>query len=145
MVADIHTLAANMREADRLEVMASHGPDLEEGVRQSLQVSSHMWAVDIDGQLAILGGIAVHNLLEGIASPWLLGTKTLEQHPGVLIREGGYYLNVAKSLYPYLFNYVDARNTKAQRWLRRVGFKFDQEPVPFGVLQLPFYRFEMRN
>lgn len=143
--ADIGALVQNLRAADRDELLASHGPDLHAAVAQALRVSGHQWAVEIDGALALLGGLAVTSLLGGIASPWLLGTDLLERHPGALTRLGRQYRDVSCGLYSVLFNYVDARNVKAQRWLRRLGFQIAGSPVPYGPKGLPFYRFEMRT
>ena len=44
--------------------------------------------------------------------------------------------------FPFMFNYVDARHTDAIRWLKWLGFEFD-EAAPYGPFDLPFYRFTM--
>lgn len=142
---DIYTLVANLRMCDRLELEASYGIDLAEGIRRALRVSQHLHTVEVGGQLAFIGGLAIVSLLGSEASPWLLGTAMLDRRPGALTRVSREYIDAWKKQYSVLFNYVDARNTKSQRWLRHLGFEVSAEPVPYGVQQLPFFRFEMRN
>ena len=48
------------------------------------------------------------------------------------------------SRYDELYNYVDARNTQAIRWLRWLGFTI-MDTEPYGLCGLPFHRFEMRR
>ncbi len=142
---DVLALVADMRPADYDEVAASSAQTVLASVEHGLAVSAHRWAVDIDGQLALLGGVRTVSLLEGVGSPWLLGTRRVERFPGALTKLGIQYSDVSLRAFPYLFNYVDARNVKAIRWLRRIGFTMGDEPVPYGPQNMPFYRFEMRN
>lgn len=143
--ADIPVLVANLREADRQELEAARGGEPHEAVRSALALSSHRWAMDVDGNLGLVGGIVTVSLLNGIGSPWLLGTTELDRIPGALTKIGLRYRDVALGLFPELVNYVDARNVKAIRWLKRLGFTVSDTPVPYGVSRLPFYRFELRS
>lgn len=142
--ADIEALLANLRPGDRLEMEAS-GRALPDLVRSSLRCSPHRWAVDVDGKLALLGGVAVMSLVGGIGSPWLLGTCELDRVPGALTRIGVRYRDLALGMFPVLINYVDARNVKAIRWLKRLGFEVDTDPTPHGPNGLPFFKFELRS
>jgi hypothetical protein len=141
---DIATLVANLRALDRQEIDASHGGDPHEAVRHALAVSPHRWAMEVDGELALLGGVAPVSLVGGIGSPWLLGTRVLERRGGVLTRVCLGYRDLALGLYPVLVNYVDARNTNSIRWLKRLGFAVADEPTPYGPQRMPFYRFELK-
>lgn len=42
--------------------------------------------------------------------------------------------------YPYLYNYVDARNTKTIQWLEYLGAEIS-EPRNYGAENLPFHFF----
>lgn len=143
--ADIAALVTNLRSLDRQELEASHGGDLHNAVRHALHISRHRWAVEVNGQLALLGGVATVSLLNDVGSPWLLGTTVLDTVPGALTRIGLRYRDVAKSLYPHLISYVDARNVKSIRWLKRLGFNVDDQPVPYGPRGMPFCKFELRS
>jgi hypothetical protein len=143
--ADIAQLAATLRPADRAELEASHPGDPLDAIRHALAVSPHRWAMEVDGQLALLGGVAPVSLVGGIGSPWLLGSTVLERKGGVLTRVCLGYRDLALGLYPHLVNYVDARNATSIRWLRRLGFEVADTPTPYGPKGLPFYRFELRS
>lgn len=142
--ADIAALVADMRAGDAAELAASHPGDPHEALRHALAISPHRWALDVDGKLALLGGVAVVSLLDGVGSPWLLGTNVLNTKGGVLTRVCLAYRDLALGLFPTLVNYVDARNTTSIRWLRRLGFALAADPVPYGPRRMPFYRFELR-
>lgn len=143
--ADVEALAANMRFLDRQELEASHGGDLVQAVQHAVDVSTACWAMLVDGELAMLGGVAPLSLVGGVGSPWMLGTTLLDRSPGALTRIGVEYLRVVLGLYPELVNYVDARNVKSIRWLRRLGFRIAAETIPYGPQKLPFHRFDMRT
>jgi len=141
--ADAAALAAAMREADRQEVAATSGPDILAAVVRSMAVTPDCMAAERGSALVALFGVAPISLLEGIGSPWMLGTTALERIPGALTRSVRHYLVGMLRAYPILVNHVDARNTASVRWLWRLGFAI-YAPEPFGVLGLPFHRFEMR-
>lgn len=143
-VADCADLAPRLREADRQEVMAASGPDVEKTLHRALFASSHRWAAELDGELVALFGFAPVSLLDGIGSPWLLASPSLSRIPGALTKITLKHIQAVQGLYPCLENYVDARNTQSIRWLKRIGFTFGAKPVPWGVEGLPFYRFERR-
>jgi RimJ/RimL family protein N-acetyltransferase len=44
--------------------------------------------------------------------------------------------------FSHLENFVDARNARSIRWLRRLGFSI-REPRRMGLSDVTFYRFEM--
>jgi hypothetical protein len=143
--ADVLALAECMRFLDRQELEASHGGDLVVAVQHAVDVSTSSWAMCVDGVMVMLGGVAPLSLLGGIGSPWMLGTEGLNSVPGALTRIGVEYLRIVQDSYPILINYVDARNTKSIRWLRRLGFKVADDPIPYGPQKLPFYQFELRT
>lgn len=142
---DVLALAAGMRFLDRQELEASHSGDILSAVQRAVDISTRCWAVYVGDVLVMLGGVAPISMLGGIGSPWMLGTEALERVPGALTRVGVQYLQVVLGVYPELLNYVDARNVKSIRWLRRLGFTISDEPIPYGPKKLPFYRFEMRT
>ena len=144
-LSDVDALVANLRPADALELSASGGRDLHNSVRHALNISPHRWAIEADGELVILGGVVPISLIGGVGTPWMLGTTRMDRLPGALTKVGMHYRDVAKSLYPELVNYVDARNVKAIRWLKRIGFTLSDTPEPYGVQGLPFYKFELRS
>lgn len=143
--ADVLALADDMRFLDRQELEASHGANILPAVQRAVDISTKCWAVYVNDTLVMLGGVAPICMLTGIGSPWMLGTDALENVPGALTRVGVEYLRVVQGIYPELVNYVDARNVKSIRWLRRLGFTIAPHTTPYGPKGLPFYRFEKRE
>jgi hypothetical protein len=138
---DLPVLVANMRPADRAELTACSGPDLARTVRASFDITPNAFAwVDGDSLVAV-GGIAPVCLLTGTGSPWMVGTSLLDSFPSALTRGAKTYLRRMQRTYPIQVNYVDARNVRSVRWLRRLGFTI-HPAEPHGVAGLPFHRFE---
>ncbi|MGU3629837.1 hypothetical protein [Comamonas sp. C24C] len=141
--ADAGRLVSDMREADRAEVEACSGPDVLAAISASIARTGEPFAVESDGQLLAVGGVVPISLLSGQGSPWLLGTTALDLFPGRLTRGAKTYLSRMQTEYPHLLNYVDARNVRSVRWLRRLGFTV-HPAEPYGIAGLPFHLFEMR-
>jgi len=142
---DVDAIAPNLRVADRLEVEACTALDIHEALSTAARSSALVWAIDIDGEPAGIFGAVPFSLLGGVGCPWLLGTPALERAPSTLTREGRRYIRRMLAMFPELTNFVDARNEKSIRWLRALGFRLDAETTPYGLYDLPFYRFDMRN
>lgn len=142
---DIEHVAANMRQADIEEITAGTGSSPADALIESVMLSTACLALDIDGEPAAIFGVApLTGMLGSMGSPWLLGTRLLERRPRALIALGPYYRDGMLAMYPHLVNYVDARNTRSIRWLKWLGFEFD-EAKPHGAAGLPFHRFELRR
>lgn len=139
---DIEILAANMRQADIDEVGAcGHSPI--EALEYSVKASMHCWTATGDGELACMFGVTPISMLGGIGCPWMLGTELITQNAGAFIRHSRSYIQEMLQAYPHLFNFVDARNAKAIRWLKRAGFTL-HDPVPHGPYGMLFHPFEMK-
>jgi hypothetical protein len=141
---DIGHLAENLREADRCELVALEGQGIDpfHVISRAVTMSSHVWAfVRVADNMPIsLFGVAP--MADHIGSPWMLGTEELYEHPRELVVFGRRYISLMTGAYPVLLNYVDARNEKSVRWLKRMGFQF-ADPEPLGPYGIPFHRFQM--
>lgn len=141
---DIEHVAANLRQADRDELIASSGPDMDpvdilaKGVMNATQVWT---ATTRDHEPCLIFGVNPICLLSGLGSPWALGTDRVFEYPGALVQSGRRYIATMAQHHPHLVNYVDARNTRSIRWLRRMGFTI-HPAKPHGPMRMPFHRFE---
>lgn len=130
-----------LRPSDRAEAEAwSHDPP-EKTVADSIKDSSEAWAGLADGELVCLFGVAPLTLIGVTGIPWLMGSVAIERHQRAFLRRNADFIDRWQVEYPILRNFVDARNTTSQRWLRWLGFRIDP-PVPYGVSGLPFHPFE---
>jgi hypothetical protein len=140
---DMEAILANLRQADYDEILASSG-DVERAVLDSPGHSVWSLAFWVNDELACVVGLApLDGLLGRRAAPWMMGTDVVDRHPGALMKATPRYIAGMLSTYPHLLNFVDARNTRNIRWLKRLGFKI-LPAVPYGAAQLPFHLFEMK-
>lgn len=142
-VAHVDELVANLRAADRVELVASGHPDHRKAIVDSLALSTHMATILIEGRVAAIFGLVPLSLVSGTAAPWLLGTDLMTQHRRALMRVAPSYIRAMLRAYPHLLNLVHAENELAVRWLRRAGFTF-HEAQPHPTTGAPFHRFEMK-
>ncbi|MGO9410038.1 MAG: hypothetical protein ACLQCB_04720 [Spirochaetia bacterium] len=142
----IFYLAEHMAEADRDEVTAAVGMGPYPALEDSLERSVVAWTgmVDFDRPVCMFG-VSPIDILGGVGSPWLLGTGELPRHAKTFMRLNKEYLLRMLELFPHLENWVDARHVVAIRWLKWLGFRFDEEPVPYGPFKLPFFRFHIER
>ena len=141
---DVDELIANLREADRQELLAGDG-DPAAAVVRSVRDSTWALALRVDGKLACIFGVApLDGLLGRRGSPWMLGTPVIDRNPRVLIDMSPAYLDTMLGQYPHLINRVDARNRRSIRWLKWLGFTLHPAQMFPGHTH-PFHLFEMRK
>lgn len=141
---DAKILAKFMRVPDIAEIEAASGLSPLQVIQAAIAATDRPMTAFFNDELACIFGVAPLCFLAGQGAPWMLGTEQIDHHPGAFLRRCGSYIAEMAASYRHLLNYVDARNTRSIRWLKRMGFTF-QEAVPYGVSQLPFHLFEMRN
>lgn len=141
--ADVAELAANMRQADRDEIAASHGGEAIDVVSESVRASSESWALRINGRLACIWGvvpIASTGLAGGRGVVWMLTTSVVERFPVAFWRFCRDAVRDLVQRWAVLVNMIDLRHEKAVRWAERLGFAF-AAPVPVGPDRVPFVPF----
>lgn len=136
--SDVFYLADRLRKADIEELKAYTGKDY------CLHSVMGSWAGSIDS-FAILKNenpVGIFGLCERdkVGMPWLLGTDELTENPFFLTLNARRYINQWLEQYGVLFNYVDARNKVAIRWLKALGFTVKIK-VTFSDPDLPFFQF----
>lgn len=142
--SDAESLGAHLRAADIEEIRAASGLAPCEALRRSYDFSTHVWAVRgqrIAPPIA-LWGVAPLSLIDGKGCPWLLASDSFEPLGLDIARLSRPLLAEMRNLYPQLENRVDARHTRAVRWLSWLGFAIDPATA-WGVEGRPFHRFWM--
>ena len=140
---DASYLSHRLRQADLDEVKASHNLTGREALQASMALSTHAWTGFGDGNMTVMFGVAPASLLYRVGVPWLLGSDDVMKYQVPFIRHCRRYVDEMLLCYSHLVNWVDARNTMSQRWLKWMGFTMG-EPEPYGAYRLPFIRFEKR-
>lgn len=135
---DIAPLAASMRDADVREVGAL-GRSPEQALRSSL--ASSLWALTAfegDVPIAMLG-VSPHNMMEGIGTPWMLGSERIYDNARTLVQLVPDVVAEMRVTFPRLENYVARDNARAIAFLRHFGWQVDDEPIEMNGVE--FVRF----
>ena len=128
-----YEVASNLRPEDRRECEEGHGivPTIHiplsslDGFCVSFNVPN--------GRIAGLAGIQQGGKI------WMLTTPAIHDYPVHFAREAKRFIDGRPE--PYLWNYVDKRNTVHIKLLKFLGFTFHEE-VTLGPNNLPFIRFD---
>jgi hypothetical protein len=139
---DARQIADKLRQADKREVFASCGLVPERALDISVRLCPEPLLGIINGEPVSIWGVNPGSLATGHGIPWMLGTDKLDRYAKHWLPVARRALNYSANGYNILENYVDVRNRKSVRWLKWMGFEFD-EARPYGHLGLPFYRFTM--
>lgn len=136
-------LKTRLRESDVREIDAALGISGADGLQQAFDASPMCWTGLCDGEPVLIFGIGTSEYkTQGV--PWLLASDGMSKVGIDVLRESKLYIRMMLKAYPYLTNYVDARQTVSIRWLAWCGFTIEAAE-PWGVQGLPFHRFWMRR
>ena len=139
---DALSIGARARAADIAECWAASHHTPTESMIEGVNISTKAWTATFDGVPLVMFGVAPASAINGIGVPWLLAADGLERHQLGFLTHCRPCLDEIRAIYPRLYNFVDARNQIAIRWLRWLGFTFG-EPIPYGKEQLLFLPFKM--
>lgn len=144
---DMLYLADRLRPMDRLEV-TSIVPDrpiaevLVASARTSLRARAAFW----DGDLVACWGIAPRAPYVDQGAPWLLATDAVDR-PEVrraFVAHGQTEMRRLTKGFRKLWNLVHRENAPARRWLRVMGFEFN-DTREYVISGETFVRFEMET
>lgn len=128
---DIAAIVANARPADVAE-MTALGTSVEESLRGGLQCSDWTYTGLLDGVPVCMFGVAPFSILNGEGRPWMLAANGLEAAQVPFLRACRPVVRAMRESYPRLVNIIDDRNVVAKRWLRWLGFSFDERTMPIN-------------
>jgi hypothetical protein len=132
--ADVHYVADHLRAEDKRELETATGRTAHEAVFASWATSDMTWVAHIDGQPGVIFGVGAGGVI------WLVGTDAIGPAARPVLRMARPIVASLLNHYGRLHNRADIRNTTHLRWLRLLGFTFDD------VIQIngqPFQRFHM--
>ncbi len=98
----------------------------------------------VNNQVMAIWGVGKLTQLSEIGIPWMLTSELVEKNYREFLRHSKHLLKELKQETLVFDNVVDARNTRAIRWLRWLGFTI-HDPLPYGPDNMPFHRFTMEN
>lgn len=136
-------VAAETRQADRDELWAQARQTPEQALAAGARNGLFTLVALFDGAPVCVFGVVPVSALSGVGAPWMVATDRLDRHARQFVRHCRPVVAEMSAIFPVLRNLVDARNTRAVRWLRWLGFTLFPA-VPFGPDRLPFHPFEIR-
>lgn len=142
--ADVEAILPRVRQADVEELWASALATPEECLRLGLERSPEAWVGLADETPLCIFGVSSMAILGAEGAPWMVGTDDIDLHAKGFLKACRGALARMFEPYESLYNFVDARNARAIRWLKWLGFEI-AEARPMGPLGLPFHRFEMKR
>lgn len=134
----------SMREADKAEIWAEGHFDPKFALTSSIQNSSVSLTFLHNGAIVGMFGVSPDSMLATRAKVWMLTSEEIYNVKICFLKCSRWIIDKFLSLYPTLWNFVDARHEESIRWLRWVGAKiFDS--VPYGIEKIPFHYFNLEK
>lgn len=141
-IQDIPLIEDNARQADIDEMEAASGWTISEALEYALRVSIQPSVIVINGEIVAALGDCPHS--DDVGIPWLISTTAMDRHPRAFLRVCQQLVLGMSERHKTLLNFVDARNTRAIRWLQWLGFQIGPAQ-PYGVAGLPFHQFILQR
>jgi hypothetical protein len=128
-------IGANLRPEDRRE-LETVAPDhtAEAELLRAVTASEEVWVASVGTEPIAVFGIGRAGVI------WMVGTAGISKAPIQVFRTAQGFVRCWLRQYGHLHNAADCRNTLHLRWLKLLGFTFDD------VIQIngqPFQRFHM--
>ena len=120
---DIEILHNNLRQADIKELSALGSTPLM-SLLEGFSLSNECYSIIIDNKPEGMFGISIHNMPEGTANIWCLGTDKLATIPKDWLKLGRFYINKFLENYSILTNHISIHNKLHIRWLEKLGASF---------------------
>lgn len=133
---DAWLLAAVIRPADAAELLACSCPPPLESIQGSMASSAVTFAVELDGELACIGGVQV---MAPISWVWLLTGAAVDRHRKAFWIESQRVLGVLLKQYKVLTSRIDSRYEESLRWAKRLGAEVHPASVLPGE-RVPFHQ-----
>lgn len=140
--AEVDAIAASVRQADIEEITGALGIAIRDALLDGVTGSLKAQKIVVDGETVCVFGDAVHSVLGRIGVPWMISTEAIERHPRGFLRVCRDEVADMLNRHELLLNFVDVRNTAAIRWLKWLGFQFE-DPEPYGPKGMLFHKFWM--
>jgi hypothetical protein len=128
---DLAYVAANLTEADELEITTAGGQTPQEALEWAIKVSPDSFAVFpiLDSvrhaPVALFGIVPDTQRSPGMAVIWLVSTPMLLSTSRSILHDAKQWIAEWLVQYPKgLHNLVDSRNERHIRWLKKMGAKF---------------------
>ena len=135
---DAWCLATRLRQTDKDELEAAGGLTPLAALTLGYEDSKVCYTGYYDGRPEVMFGVGKHPQAPNYGVIWLLASDVVYDNPMRFVKESLRYTKQFQKYFTVLFNYVDERNTKSQRWLEAIGFEPTSRHPEFGAAKIPF-------
>lgn len=131
----------NMSEADRKEVVCATGKPPYDTLAASLEASKHAWVFSVGGLPIAYVGFVIDE--QGFGIPWMLASDFAYDSvdKNTICTYAWSAIDVMFMRVDALQNFVSKDHKKAIRWLKFLGFSFDETMYILDDPDQEFYRF----
>jgi len=141
-VEDAKNMFPNLRPADLAEIKASRGVATPEVLSESVNDSTHCFAIIRGTRCIGLFGYAEET--PTLARVWMLAAEEIEQVSTRFLRESRKWLDEMNRRYSTIYNFYHEDNTLHRRWLEWCGFTIGSR-FNIGEHGEPFRIFHRNN
>lgn len=136
-VTDPLKMIHDLRDADLEEMNALGYYDSVEALMISIAHSEISVVDTVDGVPECFAGVCKGGII------WCVTTEEyMRDHVRRFFEVSQKFMEISKTGYPVLWNFVYSGNTKHIRWLKRMGFEILEEQ-PHGPYGKPFRKFKL--
>lgn len=120
---DVERMADCLRDSDKEEIRASTGLEPKYGLRHSFFVSESKFVITHNQCPAVMFGVlSIIGSKDGCV--WMLATDRVKNIKQSVYTISVAYINYFLGIYEVLYNFIDERNTRTEKWLRLCGARF---------------------
>ena len=132
-LADVSYILDNLRKEDLEELQALWGENWREETLNNIMNMDFevLLGKTKKGEVPVVMG-GIWEVGRGVGCAWLLSTPEIKNHRHCFLRELRYEIEKSKSKFCLIYNFIYKENFEAKRWLKWLGFRFDN-PHPKGV------------
>lgn len=136
---DVAKLEHRLRISDQKEIWASHHLTSREALEKCVHMAIFSLTIE-NGQPMGIFGINPFAVTGQKAIIWMLATDDLDKIKHRFLKHSKEFVNMMLAWYPYLENWVHAKNVKSIKWLKYLGATIE-EAQPYGLDGELFHHF----
>jgi hypothetical protein len=140
-MSDIIPIAIRMRSADKKEIWDSHRMKPYHALLMGVKSLGNCWTILGDDMPEGMMGVSKASLISNKGIIWLLGTDVLTEDRRLFVKVSKKVFGGMFDGFDYVENHVSTENEISLRWLERLGFNIEEEPVMIN--DVPFKKFSM--
>lgn len=134
-LAQVHQIADNLREIDRVELSLCGDPMAR--VLHGWGISTYRGIFVADDEPVVVYGVCPSPFDDGEGVPWMVATPEIERVPKSFLMASRMEVQRMRAGYSELRNATHKDNTTSIQWLTWLGFRVSDEAVgPGGVLRM---------